>query len=94
MPERSTPAGRGDLILFSDADKATPRAPYAYWYPPVLAQVLVPAAVVLPAMWFTAAWTLLRLARLTWLVGRNVLVALAPVRSRRRPPRSRTRCAR
>ena len=58
---------------------ATPVTPYAYWYPPVLAQVLVPIALVLPELWFTAAWTLLMLGCLWWLAGRNVLVALALV---------------
>lgn len=58
---------------------ATPVTPYAYWYPPVLAQVLVPIALVLPAAWFSAAWTLLMLGCLWWLAGRNILVALALV---------------
>lgn len=58
---------------------ATSVTPYAYWYPPVLAQVLVPVALVLPELWFTAAWTLLMLGCLLWLAGRNVLVALALV---------------
>lgn len=58
---------------------ATPVTPYAYWYPPVLAQVLVPFALVLPELWFTAAWTLLMLGCLWWLAGRDILVALALV---------------
>jgi hypothetical protein len=58
---------------------ATPVTPYAYWYPPVLAQMLVPVAYVLPAMWFTAAWTAMMLGCLFWLGGRNVLVALSLV---------------
>ena len=58
---------------------ATSVVPYAYWYPPVFAQVLVPVALVLPSLWFTAAWTLLMLVCLWWLAGRNVLVALALV---------------
>lgn len=58
---------------------ATPVSPYAYWYPPVLAQILVPVALVLPELWFTAAWTVLMLGCLWWLAGRNVVVALALV---------------
>ena len=56
---------------------ATPVTPYAYWYPPVLAQLLVPVALVLPELWFTTAWTILMLASLWWLADRRVLVALA-----------------
>ena len=56
---------------------ATPVTPYAYWYPPVLAQVLVPFALLLPELWFTAAWTLLMLGCLWWLAGKDVLIALA-----------------
>jgi hypothetical protein len=58
---------------------ATAATPYAYWYPPVLAQVLAPVALVLPAGAFTVAWTALLLACLWWLAGRRVLVALALV---------------
>ena len=58
---------------------ATSITPYAYWYPPVFAQVMAPVALVLPSLWFTAAWTLLMLACLWWLADRNVLVALALV---------------
>ncbi len=58
---------------------ATPVTPYAYWYPPVVAQVLAPVALVLPSLWFTAAWTLLLLGCLLWLADRQVLVALAMV---------------
>ena len=65
------------LPLYDPA--ATPVTPYAYWYPPVLAQVLVPVAAVLPQPWFSAAWTVLMLGCLWWLGGRNVLVALALV---------------
>ncbi len=58
---------------------ATPVTPYAYWYPPIVAQVLAPVALVLPSLWFTAAWTLLLLGCLLWLADRQVLVALAMV---------------
>ncbi len=58
---------------------ATPVTPYAFWYPPIVAQALVPFAVILPELAFTAAWTVLMLGCLWWLAGRNVLVALALV---------------
>lgn len=56
---------------------ATIVTPYAYWYPPVLAQVLAPVAAVLPSMAFTAAWTLLLLVCIWFLAGRSPLGALA-----------------
>ena len=60
-------------------DLASPvGTPYAYWYPPPLAQVLVPAAV-LPAMGFTLAWTGVLLGCLLYLADRRLLVALAMV---------------
>jgi hypothetical protein len=66
---------------------ATIVTPYAYWYPPVLAQALVPVAAILPAMAFTAAWTVLLLACVWFLgarpplgpLGALVLVAFLPV---------------
>lgn len=58
---------------------ATPVTPYAYWYPPVLAQLLAPVAFVLPAGAFTAAWTVMMLGCLWWLARRRLLVALAMV---------------
>ena len=58
---------------------ATPVTPYAYWYPPVLAQLLVPVALVLPAGAFTAAWTVMMLGCLWWLARRRLLVTLAMV---------------
>lgn len=58
---------------------ATPVTPYAYWYPPVLAQLLAPVALLLPAGAFTAAWTVMMLGCLWWLAGRRILVALALV---------------
>lgn len=56
---------------------AAPNTPYAYWYPPPLAQVLAPLTVVLSADAFAALWTALLLGCLWWLGGRNVLVGLA-----------------
>src|SRR6185369_13767093 len=51
--------------------------PYAYWYPPPLAQVLAPLTAFLSADAFSVLWTALLLICLWWLGGRNVLVALA-----------------
>ena len=50
---------------------------YGYWYPPPLAQVLAPFTSVISADLFSFAWTILLLACLWWLGGRDVLVALA-----------------
>ena len=58
---------------------AAPNTPYAYWYPPPLAQLIAPLTAVLSAEVFAIAWTALLLACLWWLGGRNVLVALALV---------------
>lgn len=51
--------------------------PYAYWYPPVLAQALVPVAAVLDTHTFSWAWTALLLACLWWLGGCSPLGGLA-----------------
>jgi hypothetical protein len=56
---------------------ALPNTPYAYWYPPPLAQVLAPLTSFVSADAFSVAWTVLLLVCLWWLGGRNVLVALA-----------------
>ena len=53
--------------------------PFAYLYPPPLAQVLVPVAAVVPAWLFSAGWTVLMGLALFWLAGRDVLKALALV---------------
>jgi hypothetical protein len=58
---------------------AAPNTPFAYWYPPPLAQVLAPITGILSADAFSAIWTALLLGCLWWLGGRNVLVALALV---------------
>lgn len=58
---------------------ATPVTPYAYWYPPVVAQALAPAAALLPSVAFTAAWTVLMLGCLWYLGGRSPLGGLALV---------------
>ena len=56
---------------------AAPNTPYAYWYPPPLAQVLAPLTSFVSADPFSVAWTVLLLVCLWWLAGRNVIVALA-----------------
>jgi alpha-1,2-mannosyltransferase len=56
---------------------ATSVTPFAYHYPPVVAQVLAPVVAVLPQPAFSAVWTVLMLVCLWWLAGRDVLVALA-----------------
>lgn len=56
---------------------AAPNTPFAYWYPPPLAQLMAPLTTVLSADAFSALWTVLLLACLWWLGGRNILVGLA-----------------
>jgi hypothetical protein len=65
------------LSLYDPA--ATPGTPYAYFYPPPVAQVLAPLTSVVPDGVFVAAWTFLLLACLWWLGGGNAFVALALV---------------
>jgi hypothetical protein len=59
--------------------KADPATPYAYWYPPPLAQVLGPFTLVAPDLAFSLSWTALLLVCLLYLADRRVLVALAMV---------------
>ena len=56
---------------------ASPNTPFAYWYPPPLAQLLAPITGFVSADAFSVLWTVLLLTCLWWLGGRNVLVALA-----------------
>jgi len=56
---------------------ATSITPFAYWYPPIVAQVMAPVSAVLPSWAFSAAWTVLMLVCLWWIAGRDVLRALA-----------------
>ena len=56
---------------------ATSITPYAYWYPPIVAQVLAPIVAVVPSAVFGWLWIVLMLGCLFWLAGSNVLVALA-----------------
>jgi hypothetical protein len=58
---------------------APPNTPYAYWYAPVLAQVLAPFTLFVPPEAFTALWTLLLVGCVWVLAGRSTLVALACV---------------
>jgi hypothetical protein len=50
---------------------------YGYYYPPPLAQVLAPLTSVISSETFSAIWTLLLLACLWWLGGRDIVTALA-----------------
>lgn len=56
-----------------------PIEPYAYHYPPPFAQVMAPVAAVLSAQVWTALWTVLLLACVFWLAGRDPIVGLASV---------------
>jgi len=58
---------------------AQPGTPYAYFYPPPLAQVLAPLTTVVPDWLFVAVWTALLLVCLWWIGGRSPIVALALV---------------
>jgi hypothetical protein len=58
---------------------AFPGTPYAYWYPPPMAQVLAPFTSFASDLAFTAAWTVLLRACLGYLADRQLLVALAMV---------------
>jgi hypothetical protein len=58
---------------------AAPNTPFAYWYPPPLAQLLSPLTSVVSADAFSVAWTVLLLGCLWWLGGRNLFTALALV---------------
>lgn len=53
--------------------------PFAYLYPPPLAQALVPVAAVVPDWLFSIGWTVLMGLALFWLAGRDVLRMLALV---------------
>ena len=51
--------------------------PFAYLYPPPLAQALVPVALVVPDWLFSVGWTVLMGLSLFWLAGRDPLRTLA-----------------
>ena len=56
---------------------AASQTPYAYWYPPIVAQFLTPMSAVLSGTLYSWLYTLLMLGCLWWLAGRSILVALA-----------------
>jgi Glycosyltransferase family 87 len=56
---------------------AAPNTPFAYWYPPPLAQAIAPLTGFMSADAFSVLWTALLLGCLWWLGGRNLLVAIA-----------------
>jgi alpha-1,2-mannosyltransferase len=58
---------------------ATSVTPWAYWYPPPLAQFLMPVAAILPSRVFDLAWVGLSLVCLLWIAGWRPLIALALV---------------
>lgn len=58
---------------------ATSVTPFAYWYPPVVAQVVAPIAAVVSSEAFSWAWTALLVACLVGLARGRPLVALALV---------------
>jgi Glycosyltransferase family 87 len=58
---------------------ATIVTPFAYLYPPPLAQAMVPVAAVVPSWLFSAGWTVLMGLALFWLAGRDMIRALALV---------------
>jgi hypothetical protein len=58
---------------------APANTPYAYWYPPVMAQVLAPFTLFLPDAAFTFLWTVLLVVCVWVLAGRDPLIALACV---------------
>jgi Glycosyltransferase family 87 len=58
---------------------ATIVTPYAYLYPPPLAQLLVPVAALVPSVAYDVLWTVGMLVALWWLAGRDLIRALALV---------------
>jgi glycosyl transferase family 87 len=58
---------------------ATSITPFAYWYPPVVAQLVAPISAVVPSEAFSWAWTAVLVACLLYLAGGRPLVALALV---------------
>jgi hypothetical protein len=53
--------------------------PFAYWYAPIVAQVIAPVTLVLGSEAFSWAWTALLVACVWWLAGSRPLPALALV---------------
>lgn len=58
---------------------AGPVTPYAYWYPPIFAQVIAPISAIVPAYLFSLLWGVLLLVCLWWLADRRTAVGLAMI---------------
>jgi hypothetical protein len=58
---------------------AGPVTPYAYWYPPIFAQVMAPISAIVPAYLFSLGWGVLLLVCLWWLADRRPVVGLAMI---------------
>jgi hypothetical protein len=56
---------------------ASSNTPFAYWYPPVVAQLVAPVSAILPSEIFSWAWLGLLLACAWWLAGSRPLPFLA-----------------
>ncbi len=63
------------LPIYDQAANAV--TPTAFWYPPIVAQVIAPISAVVGWQVFAAGWIALMLGCLWWLAGRDVLIALA-----------------
>ena len=63
------------LPIYDQAANAV--TPTAFWYPPIVAQVIAPISAVVGWQVFAAGWIALMLGCLWWLAGRDVLTALA-----------------
>jgi hypothetical protein len=72
----------GQRLIHGEAlydPSATSTTPFAYWYPPVVAQVVAPISAVLSSEAFSWGWTAILVVCLVWLAGGRPLVALALV---------------
>jgi hypothetical protein len=58
---------------------ASANTPFAYWYPPVVAQLVAPFSAILPSELFSWAWLALLLGCAWWLAGSRPLPFLALV---------------
>jgi hypothetical protein len=58
---------------------ATSITPFAYWYAPIVAQIVAPLTLVLSSEAFSWAWTALLVGCVWWLAGGRLLPALALV---------------
>jgi hypothetical protein len=72
----------GQRLLADEAlydPTAGPVTPYAYWYPPIFAQVVAPLSAILPAYVFSLLWGVFLLVCLWWLAGGRIAVGLATI---------------